>query len=182
MKRLTPKDFTEMPWLNGGGTTLEIGRESDDHGMIWRISTAVVEADCYYSLFPGLQRRSAVVEGNGVQLTCTKTQVVSRVEPAEIAVLSGDALYQGVLIDGEFRHLNLVYNAERTSAEIEWIETGTVALPEGATHYVYCSTGDVAGADGLIAHKGEVLLSEGNESVHLSDGARAVRISIAPTS
>jgi len=179
MKCLTPKDFTEMPWLNGGGTTLEIARKADDQGMIWRVSTARVEVDCYYSLFPGLQRVSAVVEGNGVQLTTTETQSILHIEPTDVAVLSGDTLYQGTLIDGAFRHLNLVYNPARASAEMAWIDGDALTLPDGAVHFIYCSTGKVTGPDGLIAQKGDVLVSEGNESVHLKDGARAVRISIS---
>lgn len=54
------------PWKNGGGETAEIvvspaGAGIDDFD--WRISTAVVAADGPFSVFPGVDRVLAVIEG-----------------------------------------------------------------------------------------------------------------------
>lgn len=54
------------PWKNGGGETAEIvispaGAGIDDFD--WRISTAVVAGDGPFSVFPGVDRVLAVIEG-----------------------------------------------------------------------------------------------------------------------
>ncbi|HTN13151.1 MAG TPA: HutD family protein [Acetobacteraceae bacterium] len=60
------------PWKNGGGETAEIvaaphGAGIDD--FAWRISTAIVAGSGPFSLFPGIDRVLAVLEGGAVTLT-----------------------------------------------------------------------------------------------------------------
>ena len=167
--------------MNGGGVTHEIARKADERGMFWRVSTARVEADCYYSLFPDLQRISAVVEGNGVRLTNTETKEASLIGPSDIAVLSGAVLYQGELQNGGFRHLNLVFDPRRTTGVMKYLKSGTTALPAGAVHLVYCCAGEVSGSDGILAGPGEVLLVIESSTIRLNDGARAVHICVGPS-
>ncbi len=170
-----------MPWLNGGGITQEIASKSDDRGLLWRVSTARVEADCYYSLFPGLRRLSAVVEGNGVRLTCTKTNEVSLIDQSQIAALSGDVLYRGVLIDGGFRHLNLVFHPARVSSEVAFLQNENTSLSRDASHLIYCCHGEIFGTDDIRANDGEALIVDGSDEVRLQAGSRAIRISVRTT-
>lgn len=174
MIHLRPSDFTEMPWRNGGGVTHEIISKSNDIGLLWRVSTARVEADCDYSLFPGLQRISTVVEGNGVELTNTATGEVSLVRPFEIASLSGDILYQGKLINGGFRHLNLVFDPERVSAKMSVLTDGLTDLSARTTDLIYCCKGNICGAA-----SGEVLLTEEEERLELRADSAGILISVS---
>jgi len=163
--------------MNGGGATQEIARESDDRGLIWRVSTARVKADCLYSLFPKLMRVSAVVEGMGVRLTDTTSSAECVVGPTDIASLSGDILYRGELVDGGIRHLNLIYDPECAVADMAFLEGGTTTLSDHGTHVIYCCSGEVW-ADGTSARGGEVLMTRGRADLRLEDGTRALHISI----
>jgi len=176
MKRLTPRDFTEMPWRNGAGITSEIAKHEDARGLLWRISTARVEADGPYSLFEGLNRLSAVVEGAGVELTNTQTGEQQRVDAFTIARLSGDHLYEGQLLDGGIRHLNVIFDPGRTKVDVSYVSDHQLDLDSARTHALYCVSGEIA-IGGETIGRGEVLLGvTGN--VPVAKTARAVLISL----
>ncbi len=64
-------DYRRMPWKNGGGETVEIAKFPDNAdlaGFDWRISMATVASDGPFSLFPGIDRTLAVLEGEGIDL------------------------------------------------------------------------------------------------------------------
>ena len=60
-----------MPWKNGGGSTTEIAAlppGAQLHDFDWRISLATMLQDGPFSLFPGVERTLALVEGPGLVL------------------------------------------------------------------------------------------------------------------
>ena len=60
-----------VPWKNGGGSTTEIMIEppgAQFHDFDWRISLATIAQDGPFSLFPGVDRTLALVEGPGLML------------------------------------------------------------------------------------------------------------------
>lgn len=73
MARLIPyASLAAAPWKNGGGSTTEIavfpaGAGFDDFD--WRISLATIAQSGAFSVFPGIERSLALVEGDGVALT-----------------------------------------------------------------------------------------------------------------
>jgi environmental stress-induced protein Ves len=71
MRIIRAADCRRMPWKNGGGETVEIaispeGADLDDFD--WRLSMARVETDGPFSLFAGVDRTLAVLEGEGIFL------------------------------------------------------------------------------------------------------------------
>jgi environmental stress-induced protein Ves len=59
------------PWKNGGGCTTEIAIAPVGTGLDefdWRISLATISQDGPFSLFPGIERSLALVDGDGVLL------------------------------------------------------------------------------------------------------------------
>lgn len=70
MKRhLTPADYTDMPWANGRGSTVEMLRETGpDGGLLLRLSMASVVEDGPFSIFPGIERNLTVISGPGFDL------------------------------------------------------------------------------------------------------------------
>lgn len=59
------------PWKNGGGSTTEIAIAppgSGFDGFDWRISLATIGIDGPFSVFPGIDRTLALVDGPGVTL------------------------------------------------------------------------------------------------------------------
>ncbi len=68
---LSKSQRKSTPWKNGGGTTAEIaiapaGAGFDDFD--WRISLATIAQSGGFSVFPGIDRTLALVEGAGVAL------------------------------------------------------------------------------------------------------------------
>lgn len=69
---LRREEHEEMPWLNGGGSTLQVmtspvGAEMD--GFDWRVSCARIESSGPFSSLPGVDRVLTLVEGVGARLT-----------------------------------------------------------------------------------------------------------------
>jgi uncharacterized protein len=68
IRRLTPADYTTMPWANGKGVTVEMLRVEQDGALLWRLSRASVVEDGDFSLFPGIERNLTVITGPGFDL------------------------------------------------------------------------------------------------------------------
>ena len=72
-------------WKNGGGSTTEIAVFPPDAGFEdfdWRVSLATIAADGPFSVFPGVERTLALVEGHGMTLDVDdETILVSPAEP-----------------------------------------------------------------------------------------------------
>lgn len=90
------------PWKNGGGVTRTLAADPDGR---WRVSIAVIERDGPYSRFPGYDRVSVVLSGEGVTLQGEGVLVALR--PREPAPFRGDDVLQSTLIGGPVRVLNL---------------------------------------------------------------------------
>lgn len=61
-----------VPWKNGGGSTTEIAIEPPGallSDFDWRISLATITQDGPFSIFPGVDRTLALVEGPGLVLS-----------------------------------------------------------------------------------------------------------------
>ncbi len=91
------------PWKNGGGVTRTLA--ADPAGR-WRVSIADIERDGPYSRFPGYDRVSVVLAGEGVMLQGEGVAAVP-LRLREPAVFGGDALLQSTLVGGPVQVLNL---------------------------------------------------------------------------
>jgi len=104
-------EHLKMPWKNGLGITREvISRPASDApgGFDWRISLATVGASGPFSIFAGIDRTIAVLQGDGMQLT-----VDGRREPPLLVgsppfAFSGDAEVQADCLGGETLDLNMM--------------------------------------------------------------------------
>lgn len=109
-------EHLKMPWKNGLGITREvISRPASDGlgGFDWRISLATVGASGRFSIFAGIDRTIAVLEGDGMQLT-----VDGRREPPLLVesmpfTFSGDAEVQAICLGGETLDLNTMSRGGR---------------------------------------------------------------------
>jgi environmental stress-induced protein Ves len=104
-------EHLKMPWKNGLGITREvISRSASDGsgGFDWRISLATVGASGPFSVFSGIDRTIAVLQGDGMQLT-----VDGRLQPPLLVAsppfaFSGDADVQADCLGGETLDLNMM--------------------------------------------------------------------------
>jgi hypothetical protein len=100
-----------MPWKNGLGITREvISRPASDEsgGFDWRISLATVGASGPFSVFAGIDRTIAVLEGNGMQLTVGGRRESPLLVGSPPFAFSGDAEVQADCLGGETLDLNVM--------------------------------------------------------------------------
>jgi environmental stress-induced protein Ves len=111
MRIIRSADYRRMTWKNGGGETREIaisppGAALD--GFDWRISMARVAADGPFSLFPGIDRTLAILDGRGIRLAIAGRAPVDLLADSDPVSFPGDVPTASVLIDGPVTDLNVM--------------------------------------------------------------------------
>ena len=104
-------DFRRMPWKNGGGETIEIaispdGATLDDFN--WRISMARVEVDGQFSIFHGIDRTLAILQGGGMSLAISPHPAVETTIAADPLAFDAGAVTQARLLGDPVTDLNLM--------------------------------------------------------------------------
>ena len=98
---------TPMPWRNGKGVQYEIAADGPlPEGWTWRVSSADIDQDVPFSVYPGVVRDFCVAEGRGVVLTIDGVDRVCG--PGSVTRFLGAADVSSRLIDGPVRALNLM--------------------------------------------------------------------------
>ncbi len=101
----------KMPWKNGLGITREVISRpaSDGSGVFdWRISLATVGASGPFSIFAGIDRTIAVLQGDGMHLTVDGRQEPPLLVESPPFAFSGDAEVQADCLGGETLDLNVM--------------------------------------------------------------------------
>jgi environmental stress-induced protein Ves len=109
MHVLRRSDYTPMRWKNGAGTTLEIalhGRHGE--AFDWRLSMALVDADCTFSSFEGYQRQTTLVDGPGFDLFGPDARPLAFARVGEVHAYDGAVAWACRLRGGACRDLNLI--------------------------------------------------------------------------
>ncbi|MGE8690257.1 MAG: HutD family protein [Achromobacter sp.] len=114
------------PWKNGGGSTRTLA--ADGAGR-WRASIADVDRDGPYSCFPGYDRVSVVLSGQGVELRGAGARVV--LPPGVPVGFAGDAAFQSRLLGGPVRVLNLFVLRGAASARVHAVGAPAATLSAG---------------------------------------------------
>lgn len=105
-----PADYRTMPWKNGGGSTTEIAIHPKGAALgdfDWRVSMATVREPGPFSLFPGIDRTLAILDGEGIRLDIGgRSETLVRAS----APLSfrADVPVLGVPLDGPITDLNVM--------------------------------------------------------------------------
>ncbi|TNC10034.1 HutD family protein [Methylobacterium terricola] len=111
MRLLKAADHLRMPWKNGGGETAEIAVHPPGTGLggfDWRVSMAVVAMDGPFSVFPGIDRTLALLDGEGMDLAI-EGHGAHRLTPASPPLaFPGDAATTARLAAGPITDLNVM--------------------------------------------------------------------------
>lgn len=107
---ITQTHQLSMRWKNGGGITREIIRSpqgSSLESFDWRISIATVHQGGAFSLFPGIDRSLAILDGQGIALTHAGAtrQLTQR---SDIFSFSGDEEVHSELVAGSIIDFNVM--------------------------------------------------------------------------
>jgi len=157
-RRILASDIRVMPWKNGGGVTREIATGASPvagHDWGWRFSIAEVAQDGPFSIFPGIDRIIAVVDGAGMDLVAPDGTAIA-LEPFHTARLAGEDPFFGRLRGGPVRDLNIMTRRDHFSA--------TLDLRQGASGAAV----EVGGGTCLLVHNlaGRCALRSGGGEIH----------------
>lgn len=107
--------LSPVPWKNGGGSTTEIAIGPPDAGFEdfdWRVSLATIEKDGAFSLFPGVDRTLALVDGHGMTLDIDgEPTLVTETEP--VVAFDGSSQVSAKLSRGGSTDFNAMTRSER---------------------------------------------------------------------
>ena len=143
MRILRAADHRRMPWKNGGGVTTEIavfpaGAGLDD--FEWRLSMANVASDGPFSIFAGVDRTLAVLEGEGIALSVADRPEVTLTRSSEPFAFPADQPTSARLIAGPILDFNVMSRRGRVGYRVERTRVGA-DVPHGSTDVVFCSAG-----------------------------------------
>lgn len=129
---LRREEHEEMPWLNGGGSTLQVMTSPVGAGMDgfdWRVSCARIEPSGPFSSLPGVDRVLTLVEGVGARLTLGAGEGARSVTltPHEPFPFAGEAEV-GCETAGPSTALNLMTRRGRCTGEVKVHRVGAAAL------------------------------------------------------
>lgn len=109
-----------VPWKNGGGLTREVAVHppgSDLTGFDWRVSIAEVTAGGPFSLFPGIDRRLAVLSGRLALTIDGRAPLTLAPESAAVA-FPGDVPAASEPQGGPVTDLNVMTRRTRCAASL----------------------------------------------------------------
>lgn len=104
-------EHLKMPWKNGLGITREvISRPASDEsgGFDWRISLATVGVAGPFSVFAGIDRTIAVLQGDGMQVTVDGRRETPLLVDSPPFAFSGNAEVQADCLGRETLDLNMM--------------------------------------------------------------------------
>ncbi len=147
-------NFKQMPWKNGKGVTAQIwlspeGSEFSQGQFHFRMSSASIEKNEDFSLFPGMERILIPIKGSGFQLN----QDVY--EKFEIARFSGDEKMNCTLLKGAVVDFGIIFNSKIVSINVKilHLKSAVQFTLEQQNQYF------VSVLDGSLIHENKSLMS-----------------------
>lgn len=138
IQTITQKDFTEMPWKNGGGTTIEIFRINNpkSSSFFFRLSMASVKDNGPFSVFFGIDRAILLLHGRGFHLESEKSTIVLEKNYFPI-YFKGEEQFQCNLIDGPFTDFNIMTDRHYAKSKISIENSPATLKAESSYKFVY---------------------------------------------
>lgn len=155
-RHLTPADYTEQPWANGRGRTLELLRVEDQGALLWRLSMAMVVEDGPFSLFPGIERNLTVLSGPGFRLRGRGIDL--RCDALVPVAFPGDVPVRATQTRGQQSNDFNVMTARHLRKPQVTVEHDGALLPPGATLALF-ALGEVT-VNGELLQRHDLLLTD----------------------
>lgn len=160
MRHLTPKDYLDMPWKDGGGVTTQLCIHPEGAtvagGFDWRLSMARVDRGGPFSRFEGHDRHLALLEGEGFELRTP--QGLHRMDrPLIPFAFPGEAAVEARLLGGPCRDFNLILRREAWRGDLT-LHEGPGPLPEAPLRLLFAVSPARVGAFQLAP--GDLLMGD----------------------
>jgi len=150
-------DRPSQPWKNGLGRTRELAvhpSAADSGDFIWRVSIAEVDSAAPFSLFAGIDRQIALLDGDGFTMTLDDGRVHALTTPYAPFAFPGEARVEVALAGGPTRDFNLMVRRARARGDVQAWRGPATGAPDPATVLVYCARGTIDTPDGRL-HAGD---------------------------
>ncbi|MBY5333719.1 HutD family protein [Rhizobium leguminosarum] len=190
MRILRAGDHKRMPWKNGKGETVEIAVFPPDasiNDFEWRISMATVAEDGPFSIFPGIDRTLAILDGNGMVLDVEGRSSVPLTTASDPLAFPADIPVAARLEDGTITDLNVMTRRGRLSHTLIRIDVDgskTVPLPP-STCLLLCHRGALSfrrdGETGALAAGDALLVTDTAATVLEIDGEARCYLALITT-
>ncbi|RWY68849.1 HutD/Ves family protein [Rhizobium sp. WSM1325] len=179
MRILRAGDHKRMPWKNGKGVTVEIavfppGASINDFD--WRISMATVAEDGPFSIFPGIDRTLAILDGNGMVLDVAGSTPVLLTTASDPLAFPADIPVAARLEDGAITDLNVMTRRDgltHTLIRID-VDGGRTVPLSPSTCLLLCHFGALSfrrdGETGALADGDALLIEHATATVLKIDG------------
>ena len=155
MRHLTPADYTEMPWANGKGVTVEMLRIIEDGALTVRLSRASVVESGEFSMFPGIERNLTVITGPGFDLRGEGFHM--RANPLTPVAFAGDVAVSAEAVTAPSDDFNVMTARHLPRPEVS-VLSGATTLPQGGTLALFAlGPGSV---NGLLIDQYHLILTE----------------------
>lgn len=168
MKILRASEHKRMPWKNGKGETVEIAVFPPDasiNDFDWRVSMATVAEDGPFSIFPGIDRTLAILDGIGMALDIAGRAPALLTTASDPLAFPADIPIAARLQDGAITDLNVMTRREGLSHTlIRIVVDGSKIVPLPASTCLFlCHRGTLSfrrnDERGVLA-AGDALLSQ----------------------
>ena len=183
MRILRAEDHRRMPWKNGGGETTEIAVFPEGAGLDdfdWRVSMARVEASGPFSLFAGIDRTLAILDGAGIILSVEGRSAFGLTARSEPLTFPADVATSAALIAGPVTDLNVMTRRGRlahTVARREIVGSIEIAFDTAET-LLLCQSGDIqvsaSGGQASLRQFDTVIFGKVSSTVRIDANGRAV--------
>ncbi|OOG57049.1 histidine utilization protein HutD [Rhodanobacter sp. B05] len=177
-------DCPSQPWKNGLGRTREIAVHpaaagSDD--LVWRVSIAEVDSAAPFSVFTGIDRQIALLDGDGFTMTLDGRQVHALTTPFAPFAFPGEASVEVTLAGDPTRDFNLMVRRAQARGDVQTWHGSATRTPDPATVLIFCARGMIDTVDGHL-HAGDAWrpTTRMPDPVTLHDDALALVVRIEP--
>lgn len=176
MRVIRAAECKKMPWKNGGGETTEIAVSPEGalvENFDWRLSMATVASSGPFSLFAGIDRTLAVLDGDGFSLTVDGMGTTALTAGSAPLPFPGDAPAGADLIGGTVTDLNIMTRRGRIAHTMQRVELdGTLELSVSTSGLlVFCH----AGTCRIVADSESTML-EPHDTAYFAGSPRSLRI------
>lgn len=169
IRHLTPSDYTEMPWANGKGVTVEMLKVMEGSSVKWRLSRASVVEAGEFSLFAGIERNLTVISGSGFDLIGKDLHLPAR--PLQPVAFAGDVPIKAENVQSPSDDFNVMTARTLPSPEVAVI-TGNAVLTQGSTLALFAL--EAAKVNGQQVGRHDLILTD--QSARVEGRIIAVRL------
>ncbi len=139
MRVLRASNHRRMAWKNGGGETVEVAVRPPAAGLAnfdWRVSMARVAVDGPFSIFPGIDRTLAILDGQGLDLDTEKHGRRRLTAASDPLFFPADAFATARLVGGPVTDLNVMTRRGAWTHELRRLPAGQPATVEAESGMV----------------------------------------------